>query len=82
MEDEVKRVLRLASLVSGAAHQSITIDRDEDGWLITTAGHSKHGGTIHTTLFGLEQSLRERLKSRRAELQKELLALASPDEDV
>lgn len=84
MEDEVKRVLALANRLDGGkvSYRGIDIELGDDniGWTVRAAGIEKHGGTIHTALFALEHIIRERLKGRRADLQRELNALGF-DED-
>jgi hypothetical protein len=84
MEDEVKRVLALANRLAGgnAEHRGVQIEigADNVGWTVRAAGFEKTGGTIHTALFALEHIIRERLKGKRADLQRELNALTFDDD--
>ena len=80
VETAIKRVLSLAHKVTGDDYRAMDLERTEDGWRLTLAGISKHGGTLHTTLFGLEQLLREKLKARKRVLQEQLATLGDDDE--
>lgn len=80
VETVLKRVLALAQKVTGDDYRALDLERTEDGWRLTLAGLSKHGGTLHTTLFGLEQLLREKLKARKKVLQEQLATLSDDDE--
>lgn len=79
IETQLKRVFELARRVTGDDYRAIDVEREEDGWRMTMAGVTKHGGTLHTTLFGLEQLLRERLKAKRMILKEQLVQLGDDD---